>query len=225
MTLLFSFILVLNGQAQGFTLIWDENTEPDLAGYCVHIGFSSRQYIQQRDVGNQSSCEINTPPEGTPLYLAVTAYDIYGNESAFSEELVYTFNSDTDRDGLTDAEEITIYLTDPNNPDTDTDGVSDGWEVDHGYNPADECSTPYWEADIDQNGVVNILDINKIYKNYGIKDCYGYCGEDLDHDGDVDILDMQICHQGCAGDLNNDGAINIIDINILHRVISNFHCL
>lgn len=43
---------------------------------------------------------------------------------------------DTDGDGLTDYEEVKIYHTDPNNPDTDGDGYKDGAEVKAGYNPA-----------------------------------------------------------------------------------------
>lgn len=43
-------------------------------------------------------------------------------------------NLDSDKDGLTDAEE-TQYGTDKNNPDTDGDGYKDGAEVKAGYNP------------------------------------------------------------------------------------------
>jgi outer membrane protein OmpA-like peptidoglycan-associated protein len=39
---------------------------------------------------------------------------------------------DTDRDGLTDREEVEIYHTDPLNPDTDWDALKDGAEV-HKY--------------------------------------------------------------------------------------------
>jgi hypothetical protein len=42
---------------------------------------------------------------------------------------------DTDQDGLTDREEIKVYLTDPLNPDTDQDGYNDGDEVKAGYSP------------------------------------------------------------------------------------------
>ncbi len=38
-------------------------------------------------------------------------------------------NADTDGDGLTDAEEINDYETDPYDWDTDDDGMDDGWEV------------------------------------------------------------------------------------------------
>lgn len=41
-------------------------------------------------------------------------------------------NLDSDGDGLTDADEINIYGTDPHNPDTDGDGLLDGVEVEMG---------------------------------------------------------------------------------------------
>lgn len=41
-------------------------------------------------------------------------------------------NPDTDGDGLTDFEEVRVYGTDPLNPDTDYDGLTDGEEV-HNY--------------------------------------------------------------------------------------------
>jgi uncharacterized delta-60 repeat protein len=47
-----------------------------------------------------------------------------------------TTDLDSDSDGLSDADEISIHGTDPNNPDTDNDGLSDGEEVNvHGTNP------------------------------------------------------------------------------------------
>jgi hypothetical protein len=54
------------------------------------------------------------------------------------EELLYNtnpLNPDTDGDGLSDYEEVKIYNTDPLNPDTDGDGYLDGEEVNNGYNP------------------------------------------------------------------------------------------
>ena len=46
-----------------------------------------------------------------------------------------TYPKDSDHDGLSDFEEVSIYGTDPNNPDTDRDGMSDGQEVKKGRNP------------------------------------------------------------------------------------------
>ncbi len=45
------------------------------------------------------------------------------------------FDSDTDRDGLSDLAEIKTYHTDPTNEDTDGDGISDVEEIKKGLNP------------------------------------------------------------------------------------------
>jgi lipoprotein-anchoring transpeptidase ErfK/SrfK len=42
---------------------------------------------------------------------------------------------DTDKDGLSDYDEINLYKTDPKNADTDGDGYPDGLEVSKGYSP------------------------------------------------------------------------------------------
>ena len=47
-------------------------------------------------------------------------------------------DTDSDKDGLTDIEELKIYGTDPNNSDTDGDSYLDGDEVKNGYNPNGE---------------------------------------------------------------------------------------
>lgn len=44
-------------------------------------------------------------------------------------------SADTDGDGLTDWQEISIYKTDPLKADTDGDTFADGYEVRHGFNP------------------------------------------------------------------------------------------
>ncbi|MBI4092963.1 MAG: hypothetical protein HY420_03495 [Candidatus Kerfeldbacteria bacterium] len=44
-------------------------------------------------------------------------------------------NPDTDKDGLSDFDEVRVYRTNPSNPDTDNDGNSDGPEVQKGYSP------------------------------------------------------------------------------------------
>ncbi|HNV97543.1 MAG TPA: CAP domain-containing protein [bacterium] len=44
-------------------------------------------------------------------------------------------NIDSDKDGLSDFDEINIYKTNPNNPDTDGDGINDCEEIKRGLNP------------------------------------------------------------------------------------------
>jgi outer membrane protein OmpA-like peptidoglycan-associated protein len=58
------------------------------------------------------------------------------------------YDPDTDKDGLTDGEEVNEYKTDPLNPDTDWDGLKDGPEVhSHRTDPLDR--------DTDDGGVAD----------------------------------------------------------------------
>jgi hypothetical protein len=66
--------------------------------------------------------------------------------------LVFTIDTDSDDDGLTDGEEIAIG-TDPFDPDTDDDGLSDGDEVNvHGTDPLD--------PDTDDDGLNDGLEVD-----------------------------------------------------------------
>jgi len=86
------------GGATGFvTLTWQQpatNTDgtpiSDLAGYRVHYGTTPGDYSNVVDVGNTTSCTINQLPIGTTNYFTVTAYNSYGNESSFSNEVSKT---------------------------------------------------------------------------------------------------------------------------------------
>lgn len=46
---------------------------------------------------------------------------------------------DTDSDGVSDYDEVTIFATDPTVADTDADGVIDGLEIEGGYDPLDSA--------------------------------------------------------------------------------------
>ena len=72
------------------TLIWDPVTHPDLAGYKIYYGNSSRNYVVSTEVGNQTSCTITDLIDTEPYYFAATAYDIYRNGSDYSNEVSYS---------------------------------------------------------------------------------------------------------------------------------------
>lgn len=67
--------------------------------------------------------------------------------------------TDSDGDGLSDDDEISIYHTDPNLADTDGDGYSDGDEVYHGYSPRDAGKIKLAEIDSDHDGAVDSWEI------------------------------------------------------------------
>lgn len=91
LTILFVGLSVTVSFGYNVTLSWDPNTEPDLAGYKVYYGTSSRNYTETIDVGNTTTYQITGLSEGT-YYFAVTAYDTSNNESDFSEEVSKTFS-------------------------------------------------------------------------------------------------------------------------------------
>ncbi len=72
------------------TLVWDPNSEDSLAGYKVYVGNESGVYDSFVDVGAEIGFSLAGLESGLTYFLAVTAYDSLGNESAFSNEVVYT---------------------------------------------------------------------------------------------------------------------------------------
>ncbi len=70
------------------TLVWQPNIERDLAGYKVYIGEKSRQYNTVFNVGKRTRYNLEGLSRDKTYYLAVTAYDVNGNESAHSQEVV-----------------------------------------------------------------------------------------------------------------------------------------
>lgn len=66
---------------------------------------------------------------------------------------------DTDQDGLSDDDEITLYFSDPNKSDTDSDGFIDGEEVKNHYSPLVKSKKMY-EVDTDKDGLNDWLELN-----------------------------------------------------------------
>ena len=60
----------------------------DLAGYKIYYGTESGNYLNNVDVGNITNYQINNLTAGLTHFFTVTAYDIAGNESGYSKEIV-----------------------------------------------------------------------------------------------------------------------------------------
>ena len=82
---LLSFLFV--SLAYATTLMWDANTEDDLAGYNVHFKRANTCKWYGVDVGNRT--ELNVSSIRVPVEIAVSAYDASGNESEKSDEIYY----------------------------------------------------------------------------------------------------------------------------------------
>lgn len=79
--------LAITAQAATIRVSWDPNTEDDLAGYKVYYGTASGQYGAPVDVGLVTTFDVLGIDDETEYFVAVTAYDLSGNESDFSDEV------------------------------------------------------------------------------------------------------------------------------------------
>ena len=68
---------------------WDAVIHPLIEGYVVHYGTYCGDYDVTLDVGNWTSCTIADLEESETYYFAVTAYGTEGEESDFSNEVIY----------------------------------------------------------------------------------------------------------------------------------------
>ncbi|NLP11248.1 fibronectin type III domain-containing protein, partial [bacterium] len=72
---------------------WNANSEPDLAGYRVHVGESSGVYTKIIDVGDTTEHVITGAEYAKTYYVGVSAYDDSGNESELSTEVSITLKA------------------------------------------------------------------------------------------------------------------------------------
>lgn len=82
--------------ATAVELVWDRNPEPEVSGYKVHIGTSSRVYTEVIDVGSVTNYNLDRfTGTGNKYFFAVTAYATYDLtnklESPLSDEVSARF--------------------------------------------------------------------------------------------------------------------------------------
>jgi len=183
-------------------LSWDLNSELDVTGYKVY--FDDDQTGPPYEgivygVGQNSPVDVADANEhylkglraGHLYYIAIIAYDIVGNRSAYSDELTYLHElpADSDGDGLPDEwEYLYKYYANGLDPlasdammDNDGDGLTNWQEYESGNNPL--------SADSDGDSIGDAQDM-----------CPGT------------LSGVTVKASGCpAADGNDDGIINMED--------------
>jgi hypothetical protein len=161
-----AFIFIVTATYAGqVTLGWEPNTEPDLAGYKIYYGNSSRNYTRITDVKDKTAASliITGLIEGQTFYFAATAYNTSGLESNYSAEVFCTINP------------ATTSVPTPRNPsaacphkagDLDSNGmvtINEQVAVVRMYLGLDPVNSL---ADLDNDGVVQIWDVTKVTNCY-----------------------------------------------------------
>ncbi len=133
--------------------------------------------------------------------ISVLATD-YGNNESSLNAVTINLLADSDFDGLSDEDEITLHGTSPFKADTDNDGLSDPTEINLGYDPLDE--------DMDNDGLLDGEEVSLGEDGY-ITDPFD---PDSDNDGMLDGFESRfglnpLNPNDANQDLDGDGLTNL----------------
>jgi len=136
--------------AGSLSFAWDPNQEADLAGYKLYLGTSSRTYSQAIDVGRVTTFTVSDLTEGEIYFSSVTAYNIFTNESNFSNEVSTTIpvtaqppepdNSPPWASFAFTCSDLACSFT--TNTSTDADGFVVAWNWDFGHGASSTEQSP-----------------------------------------------------------------------------------
>lgn len=148
-----TWLLCVTAWAADVNLAWDHSPSDGVVGYRMYYGNASRTYTQHDAVPYQLTWTVTGLANGT-YYFAVTALDIDGNESDYSNEVSTTIGTpsiscDVNGDGSVNVLDLQVMAN----------------QV-LGHIPADLGN------DLDRNGTVNVLDM-QILANVilGVRSC------------------------------------------------------
>jgi hypothetical protein len=93
------------------SLGWDASPGNYVAGYRVYYGPSSGNYTNSVNVGNVTSSIISGLANGAPYFFTVTAYNVNGVESVFSNEISFTPGAPTIRLQLASSKQVIVTVS------------------------------------------------------------------------------------------------------------------
>jgi len=201
-------------------LIWDANTEPDLAGYKVYNGQAPRVYSNVVNVGNVTEHESQVNAQ-VKTHFAVTAYDNAGNESGYSNEAVYypgMFVVDT---VYCDDSQVCVKLNETTNFTWKVTGTIEGTSFEVNSYDAEFCAvlpvTNDWVTVTFHLEVYN-LNGDRVFMKDGTFEVP--LTGDFDGNGEVGLSDLYLFAQSfgnpakyfLAADFNRDNKIALFDL-------------
>jgi hypothetical protein len=107
-------VLGLFGSAKAVTLAWTASPESNVTGYKLYCGATPGHYTKSKALGRVTQVEL--PNDQLPVvttYFALTAVNIFGEESGFSNEVVCTHNVDITIKLLSNSQGLIVYWTHP----------------------------------------------------------------------------------------------------------------
>jgi hypothetical protein len=234
--------LILPGvlMAGDVVLQWDANTETDLAGYKVYYGTASGSYGTPVVVGLQTTYTVSGLAPGT-YYFAVTAFNTSGAESGFSNQVsaVVSGTIDTTPPVISAASSGSVTYNSAVINWT-TNEASDT-QVAFGQTAAYGSTTTLNSSLVTSHSVTltGLAASTTYHYQVRSRDAAGNlatsadltfatsASTDINQDGKVDVLDLQVLSNvvlgltPCPGscDINKDGRVDVLDVQVLANVI------
>ena len=89
LVVLLGLAAIETARSGNIVLSWQPSASSAVAGYDVYFGTTSGTYPYRVDAGISTSVTLSNLVPGVTYYIAATAYNASGNQSALSQEIAY----------------------------------------------------------------------------------------------------------------------------------------